>query len=459
MKKNIYALFDRGIRWNAFESLAYQSILTLHQVVLFYAMGHKAYGLVGVLYSLLYLSILILNFGFDKSLMTFFELFTKNKSMFRKVFLKQFVIQLFIVLIGCLSIIVFNTNVVATFTNVFKTPDIGFDIWVILSLLIVFESVKKSLRYLGELSFLNKEIAITELFCITLYVSIFWISYLKGYEPTLFLIFAPHLIQSIIGTVIFIWLSIKKVYNKLPSLNEPKKYSLKYIVKIRSYNFALQLSHLLFSGNFIIPFLSSVFGFAAISFLKLANSIAIYFTVIFERTFGLTSGALLSQMKDVSTQAKQNAINMATQKFFLVFYAAIIFLILNFKVIFQVYYTNLVIVNWLSIYFFLIAIIFENFFIIYEQFFIVEEKSQYLFLINSVSALVFYGSLCCVDMGLDTLLLLVIAVRVTAFFIMRSVASITLDVKLPYKISFKYIIIYLLGSYALLLILKKLLNI
>jgi len=456
MSNLVYKLFNRGVKWNAFEGIIYQSVLTIHQVILFTVSGYLLYGLIGVLYSILYLSILFFNFGFDKSLATFFASFTKNKKLFKRIFVSQFLVQFIFLGLIFFSIVLFNNEIIDFFSGKFKCPRLDFGILIILGLLLLSESSKKSLRFVCELAFLNKSIAITEICLILFYTCAFWVLYFFGYGPDLYLVFLPHLIQSIVGALIFIYFVFFKIYRLLPDNNNQENLTAGYfkdIISNRFSNYLNQLSHLLFSGNFVIPFLSSIYGVEQISIFKLLNVISIYFTVILERTFGLTSGALLSHLQNLSKSVKQNALNLATKKLVIVLYAIIIFLLFNFQNFLHAYY-KISNINWLSLYLFLFAIIFENFFITMEQFFIVEDKIYYFVLINLLAASMFYFSANMIISSLTATLLLFVIIRILSFIFLKEILRIRMNVNLNFKISFKYIVYFILAALFFLIVVK-----
>ncbi len=312
-------------------------------------------------------------------------------------------------------------------------------------MLIVFEGVKKTLKMLAQLSFLNKQSAFIELSSIILYLLIIWSSYFYNSKTIDFsIIFLALIIQSIIANVFFLIL-IFKVYKNLPDkkqIYEP--FIVSRIIKNRLFNFANQFSHLFFSGNFLIPFLAFIFGLVQISTLKLINIIAVYITVIFERTFGLTSGALLSHTKDFGKEIKQKALNLATKKLYTILYGIIIFSIFSFQFIFKKYFLDDSLL--FPSYIFFLIIIFENFFITYEEFFLVEEKIYYFFTTNLVSLILFYGLLTTFKFSILKGLIYLLFIRILTFILLRIISKYLLKIKLPYKIDVKYILIYIILS-------------
>ena len=453
---SIYNLFNRAIKWNAFEAFTYQTILTIHQILLFSITDRLAYGLFGTLFSLLYLLILILNFGLDKSLVPFFMLFTKSRLHFKKIFVSQFIIQLIFLFLISFSLIIFNKSFCHLFSSSFKCSLIPTNFIYILSALILLEATKKTLRVVAQLAFLNRETAIIEICSILIYVSLVWLGYFHYKTINIYIVFLPLLIESIFVNACFLFFIIK-IYLKLPkssecNLIENNQNILSRIIKSRAENYSNQVSHLFFSTNFLIPYLSYTFGLAEISILKLINYISISFTIILERTFGLTSGALLTHLKNFPNKVKQEALNLATKKLYIILYGILIFFIITFKAISNKYLLNNN--DILSSYFFLLIIIFENFFITYEEFFLVEEKIYYLFFLNSITSLTFYGLLQTISLPLYLSLLLLLFIRFIMLIIMRIISIYKLKVSLPYKIDLKYIVIYFAFALIYLIVVK-----
>ncbi len=445
---SIYKLFDRAVKWNAFEAFVYQTLLTLHQILLFQVLNRSCFGLLGTIFSLLYLIILILNLGFDKSLAPFYRAFMQNKIQFRKIFLTQFILQISILSMTSFFFIFFYSNLSQLFSASFKCPVITFKTWIIISLLIILEGIKKSLKMIAQLSFLNKESALIELTSLIIYLIIIWSSYFyNSYTIDFSLIFSALLIQSLLSNLLFSFL-ILKIYKKLPIKNEIYEPLSNRIAKNRLFDFINEITRLLFSGNFLIPFLAFFFGLAQISILKLINIIAIYISVILERTFGLTSGALLSHVKDLSKEMKQRALNIATRKLYTILYGIMILSIISFNVIFKKYFPNEKLI--FPSYIFFLIIIFENFFITYEEFFLVEEKIYYFCIINLTSVFLFYGLLTLFKTFLLNYLIYLLIIRIFTFLFIRTISKYKLKIRLPYKIDIKYILIYIiLGLFCL----------
>ncbi len=78
--------FDQGVRWNTVGSVAYESLKIMHQIALLGVMDITLYGHVGVLFSLIFLTINLSNFAADSTIPAFVSTFTSSKSAFIRTF-------------------------------------------------------------------------------------------------------------------------------------------------------------------------------------------------------------------------------------------------------------------------------------------------------------------------------------------------------------------------------------
>lgn len=441
---NVYKLFNRSIKWNTIEAIVYQSIITIHQILLFSVVDRLHYALIGTVFSLLYLSIVFLNLGFDKSLITFFNDYSKSKSNFKKFFISQIFIQLMLLMFVGINFVLFKDYIIDLFCINFKCPSLQTNSWMIIILLMLTESLKKTLRTFGQLAFMNKRTASIEIFTISLYFLFVWGHYLLTHQMNLISILVPLLIESLISNL-FLSYILFRFYKNIDINNSNSTLSIVNIIINRFYLYINQISHLFFSGNFIITFLAYIFNLEQISILKLTNNIAVYITVLMERIFGITSAALLTHVKKFSLAIRNNALNISTEKLYKFLYATIIFLIINFKII-SSYKIEIHETNWLGIYLFLFLLFFENFFITFEQFLIAEGKTYYLTIINGISAILFYLILDKSHLNLIEILITLLIIRLSCLLILKLICYLKLNVNLPYKISIKYILLYILCS-------------
>src|SRR5579871_4111857 len=195
----VYAKFIRGLRWNALESVWYQAALAGHQIMLFSLTSTSMFGFIGTVFSTLYLIVTITNFGLDSSLGTFFSYISDSKQAFRRIILPQLLPELFI-LLALAALFIF----VRSLLNPYLPGTIQLDNLLIgaLSILLLSEGLKKTLRTLLQLAFYNTITATVEIITITIYVGTVWTIYALGYPISLELIFFPMLITSCISTTV-----------------------------------------------------------------------------------------------------------------------------------------------------------------------------------------------------------------------------------------------------------------
>ncbi|MDR3645926.1 MAG: hypothetical protein P4L22_00110 [Candidatus Babeliales bacterium] len=441
---NIYKLFNRSIKWNTIEAVVYQAVLTAHHIFLFSAVDKLNYALIGTVFSLLYLTIVFLNLGLDKSLATFFVDYTKTKANFKKYFLSQLFLQVILLVFVGLIGVMFKDSISCLFSSNFKCPTLESSIWIIIALLLLSESLKKTFRTFAQLAFLNKQTTSIEICAIILYFATVWGYYLITAKISLLTILVPFVLESLISNI-FLLIITYNYYKTISQTELAPKIAIASIVSNRFFVYINQISHMFFSGNFIIPFLASIYSLEHISTLKLTNNIAVFITVLMERIFGITSAALLTHVKFLQISDRRQALNISTSKLYNILYAIIIFLIINFKFL-SSYKIAISDMNWMPIYLFLALLIFENFFITYEQYLIVEGKSYYLMFINSISALLFYIILDKTQLSLSEILGVLIAIRISSFLLLRLICYLILSVNLPYKIKLKHILFYILTS-------------
>jgi len=193
-------------------------------------------------------------------------------------------------------------------------------------------------------------------------------------------------ITSCISTII-LSIFVYDFYKKLPA-DSQSKFDCQFhirVIKCRVFNFFNQISHILFSGNFLVPFFAIQFGLKHAGIFKLISHICYGVTIIVRKIFGWTSDALLSQTKEMEMRSKRDIFSVITQKLHHVLYGIAIFLIINHNKLLTYYTTNQDQINWSLLYCFIIITLSESFFIPYEKFYIAEEKTAQLLIFNLFS--------------------------------------------------------------------------
>jgi len=379
--------FSYSARWNAFESIFYKAILTIHQTCLFYFSNKLIYGLSSFIFAIIYLSVELINLGFDRSIAQFSQIYFHNPQFFKRYFLPQVIFQL--ALLITLSLFAFQfdwLNLILQTTH----AQLHWQQTLLILVIIVCEALRKTFRTVAQLLFLNKASAYLELSLITIYTSLFWLSIWFGYQVNIYTIYFPLLIQSLIGLIGLLCLIATKLrlnfaLHEQKLLEQPKpSLSFKQIYYYRTQNYLYQISEMPFSSNFLIYFLSTIIGLVNIGPVKLANYFAVFIKALLDKTFGLTSLALFAKNKGVVESQKtifahaQSKLNAILICLILIFSACS--LIVNAT-------NSTATTSYLAILFLIFALI-NNFFIVYEQLFLVYNKIITLFLLNLACMLV-----------------------------------------------------------------------
>lgn len=207
--KDLNRFLSRSLRWIGFEAISYQLVLLLHQLALFKVVDYTLYGVVGTLFSLVYLAVSIADFGLESSISPFFAQLLLNGSRFRRFFILQLLPNLFFA--GILAAGFFFIGRLSFLSS------ISVQMFLILVGLVVTETVKKTLRTAIHLAFLNSEAAFIEIGSIFLYVGSVWTFYFLGFPITLLLVFVPMFLVSLFSAVCMFFVLF------LFSLRLPKK--------------------------------------------------------------------------------------------------------------------------------------------------------------------------------------------------------------------------------------------
>lgn len=432
--------FYFAMRWNALESIVYQLIYVIHQVVLFQIISSFAFANMAVYFSYIYLLIPLLNLGLDKSLFSFFKQYSLNKKSFISIVVYQCIIQTVIVTtIGLLLYILYGS--------------INTTISLLLIAIIVAESLKKTVKTLCQISFLNNYTALIEIAGIILYVVLFWSMYFITGLVTPLTIFVPMLIESLFCLIACIVIYIP-TYKKLDRGNvTDTNISLIDIAQQRFFIYISQLSSLLFSTNLILVAIARMYGIATIAHISLVKSIVAFLVSFIEKTFGVTSGSFLSRSKGESKHITQDAFFQAAQPLYNTLFIILLGAAVGYLFF---YYSKLNACNFIDVsnaFLFLCMILVNNLYIPQEQFLIVQNKIYYLFFLNMINALVFY---------LFFLQYLSLTITLSLFIFLRIMTLLVLNYVIKKKLSIQVTLVnncsYHVGVGALLFITIALLN-
>jgi len=413
---------SHSLKWLSLESIIYQAIFLLHQICLLKITGYKLYGAIGALFSIIYLTVTITSFGLESSLSPFFKEISTSKKSFFHFFTFQFSITLLLALLSIPIILLLKLSDPSIFSH-----QTNLLFMLIIPLLILSESIKKTLRAILYLSFKNKINMTIEIISLLCYVATIWAIYLTSHTVSLYTIFTPMLLMSLTSNSL-LFTHVYRYYEALPEnlhsqagQDSSKNLSWRPL-KTRSINFANQFSHSLFSSNFLVPFFAFQFGLAQAGIFKLLSHVSYSISMLMRKIFGWSSDALLSQTKDLSMEEKQHIFSQLNQKINHAIIALIIFFMINTRKI-ATFYAPATVINWPLIYFFLMITLTENLFISYEKFYIVEEKNSILLILNLFSTLTLFAIISYSSYLSQPLLLFLILLSRATFFVILALIS------------------------------------
>ncbi len=429
---NIKKNFISSFRWNIIGSIFFESSKVVNQILLIKTLSTQDYGLMASIFSIIYLTIYMSEFGISQSVPVFINIFLKNKFNFKKLLYKIYLLpQIIIFIIAGLITTLFYKNSIFINTN---SPYL-----LLIPVIILFEGIRIFLRRFLHTIFLSKEIVIVESILMILFLSSIWAPYfLFNQIITLNLIFISFLINSILALICFM-VFIKNYQSTLPNIQESlDKKLLHKIFKSRFLNYFINLDKNFFTGNFLTPFFASNFGMLEAGIFNLANHIAESIKAITKSTVIFSGSSLFAKLKSKSLRVKRTIFKLICENINKIIYPIVIFIVINNKLFFgstaiDKLSSSIITLTGL---FFLITCL-EYFFTAYEQFFIIEEKTEKLLLLKLFEFLMFYivinfngASILIILLGLlITKLISFAATSLTAFYIWQLKPSLKIDVK------------------------------
>lgn len=359
--------FFRVLAYTSIESIGYQAILLLHQLLLFRTIPAELYGQIGILFSSVFLGALYVNMGLDISIAPLFKQATSSKHQFKQLIINQIMyttcIAVFLVLGSA-----FLFKHLSGYFILFCAP------------LIITESYKKIAKTVLHLAFAQRVIAITEIATLLGYVAMVWLYIGLGHSPSIAHVFLPMLAISIIASIIYSW-HILKLYRSLEEEKGTLSINWKHIIKIRIKNTLFQISRSLYSGNFLIPIVASQYGLELAGLLKLISMSAYSINSIIQHIFGITSDVFFASMKHSALKLKQSLFTKLSTYIYHILFIICMAIFLHHRYI-QFLAPNVCHDHLYIIYLFLLVLFSENIALTHEHLFIVEEKATLLIASN-----------------------------------------------------------------------------
>ncbi len=409
--------FFRSIRWNALDACVYQGVLTIHYAALFYVTEPAFFGAMGTLFSLVFLLATIANVGLDGTLSTFFTRACVTQVQVRSIIIRH---------LGATALVALTLGLFALRLATYlprSFPPLSPALSLIILLILVCESIKKSVRMLLQLSFQAPTVAVIESATVIGYVGWVWLDYAMGLPFTLMHLFFPMVICWLASTAAFTWASFQ-FYRRLPlsvSAHEHVPISHARITKNRFFNLLNQLVHQLFSSNFLVPFFAMRGGFSLAGLLKLVCYLSYGLTSVIQKMIGFSASALLAQT--IEQENMRHAFFLANKT---LLRAMWLILFLATLIITGLFLRSSLHVtppasSMLCLLFFIFLIqISENFFTVYERLLIVRERTFFLAFLNGSTTLALYGVLRVTGQApLLVTLSLMLFIRLLAFYLLR----------------------------------------
>jgi len=389
MQKEIYFhavkdRFTKGFRWSFLGSIIFESTHIIHNSLMFYILGSSYYGLLGSLFSIIYLIINIVDFGFEDSFSTFLHSITQNKQTFKKVFPLYVLPQIFFLGLGSIVAFYFYKTIFFHSYQQLAAPFFFF--------LIISEGIRIFFRRFLHNIFFNKATVIAEQVLAFVYYATVWTSYYFLSQPlTIKLIFIPYLINSLFAIIIFIGMIIR-FYKTLSDtdLASPKNLW-RRILKARYYNYLINIEKFLISGNFLVPFFATMFGLRQAGLFKIATIVAHSIKALVKSAIHFSGAALLASLKTKSVSVKKEAFYALSGKLNHIIIFVALFLTVNYN-LFSLFHSISPYLQsaWQYAFIFIGITLIHQLFVVYEQFYIIEEFANKLFIIKSIEFILFY---------------------------------------------------------------------
>jgi hypothetical protein len=278
-------LFVRSARWGAYETILFNGILAAHTTFLFMAIPGYSYGIIGIVFSLVYTVVALTTMGNDIATATIIGSMPTRNTL--KHALMSHIVQAIFMALFCMIFIGWHY------------PQIKADVllFAVGILLACAEISKKIIKSLMIATHQFELVAHVEIVSIVMYVGITWTLYfLYRTSITPVLLVAPLAFCSCIATSIM-GSALHTYYTQAPT-EMIHTFCWYDTFTLKSRAAMMCIVNLLFSGNVLVP-LSALFSGATFAGgLKFASSIIQNVVIIAERTFGVTSSLVFSQTKD-----------------------------------------------------------------------------------------------------------------------------------------------------------------
>jgi hypothetical protein len=290
----LHALFVRGTRWGAYETVSFNLLLTLHTALLFMVMPTESYGILGILLSCVYMIAAVATMGNDITTGIILSTIPSTRSIICT--LVSHAIHAFILSAACVIMLCIRYHALFLHTYVV--------LFLLGISLLITEISRKSIKSILLATHHFKLVAHTEIASIILYMLFVWSLYMSGYCLTSMslvmpLLFCSCITNGVLGSMLY------RLYKKAPRGTWPP---VREICRLKMRASLSGITHFLFSGNCMVPLAATFLGTTHAGGMKLASSIIQNGSAVAERTFCVTSSLLFAQTIDKNTE--QNALRI-----------------------------------------------------------------------------------------------------------------------------------------------------
>jgi hypothetical protein len=299
--------FTQATRWNGALFLITKINKTCITFFLFSLLSHTLFSLWANVYSLTYIALLWLNFGFGLSLPQYSLKFAKNYEA-KKRFIRNILIFKGSM---CLLVNIILFVCVPRLTHFFNLA--GFEEFFYLGGLLFFvESIKSTIRFIYHSYFWNKQFNLIESIFSTLttvasFLCIYYASFYGGLAA-LRLIFYSDIIGStsvvLVGLFFLKGLMLDADYNAHEKIDEKELTKSFATHSLAMWGTIITVS--LTERNFLVPFITATLGHQAVAIFKVANDSALLFQRFVLKTIGTSGTSLFSHVEYGYAKAKEN---------------------------------------------------------------------------------------------------------------------------------------------------------
>lgn len=401
ISENIRLRLKTILTYTGIESSLYQIALFIHQYMLYKQIGPQLYGYFGTIFSLIYLATMYLNLGLDLTIAPLFNRKSNCSAFIKSILLQALLNGLFGLTALCATIIFLKHYINFTAIQL-----------LICGLIAITEMSKKTLKSILHLLFFHRLIAITELICLGSYLCIIWTFLFSGYSVSIFLIFAPLLLTSLAGLTVYLLALSTWPSNTI--IIKSGGHEINRTISLRAQNYLYQITHSLYSPNFLIPMIAMQHSMELASLLKIISMGLYAINSIIQHVFSIFSTILFSHIRHYEYKDKQLVLQTLQKYMIKIVASAGIYSILHYYFACSPHHGEYLYIACL----FFSIICSEHLILAYEHFFIIEERATFLSLCNLSLWIPIIITKNVAPVSIATLLVLFIASRTIHFFIL-----------------------------------------